>query len=53
MTPKSYILRKGVIMKNRVHIFGASGSGTTTIAKAVSEKLNYKHFEFYYKYKPI
>ena len=32
-------------MKNRIHIFGASGSGTTTIAKAVSEKLSYKHFD--------
>ena len=27
-------------MKNRIHIFGASGSGTTTIAKAVSEKID-------------
>jgi len=32
-------------MKNKIHIFGASGSGTTTIAKAVSEKLDYKHFD--------
>jgi adenylate kinase family enzyme len=32
-------------MKNRIHIFGASGSGTTTIAKAVSEKLGYVHFD--------
>jgi len=32
-------------MKRRVHIFGASGSGTTTIAEAVSEKLGYKHFD--------
>ena len=41
-------------MKNRVHIFGASGSGTTTIAQAVSEKLGYKHFDSddYYWYPP-
>jgi len=32
-------------MKNRIHIFGASGSGTTTIGKAVSERLGYKHFD--------
>ena len=32
-------------MKNRIHIFGASGSGTTTIAKAVSEKLGYQHVD--------
>ena len=32
-------------MKSRIHIFGASGSGTTTIAKSVSEKLGYKHFD--------
>ena len=40
-------------MKRKVHIFGASGSGTTTIAKAISEKLGYKHFDTddYYWYK--
>ena len=32
-------------MKNRIHIFGASGSGTTSIANAVCEKLGYKHFD--------
>jgi len=32
-------------MKKRIHIFGASGSGTTTIGKLVSEKLGYKHFD--------
>ena len=32
-------------MKNRIHIFGASGSGTTTIAGAISKKLGYKHFD--------
>jgi len=32
-------------MKNRIHILGASGSGTTTIAKAVSEQLGYTHFD--------
>ena len=40
-------------MKNRIHIFGASGSGTSTIAKLVSERLNYTHFDTdsYYWYK--
>ena len=32
-------------MKQRIHIFGASGSGTTTIAKAVCDKLGYRHFD--------
>lgn len=32
-------------MKQRIHIFGASGSGTTTIAKAVCDKLGYMHFD--------
>jgi len=32
-------------MKKKIHIFGASGSGTTTIAKIISEKLGYKHFD--------
>ena len=32
-------------MKQRIHIFGASGSGTTTIASAVCERLGYKHFD--------
>ena len=32
-------------MKQRIHIFGASGSGTTTIAQAVCEKLAYTHFD--------
>ena len=40
-------------MKQKIHIFGASGSGTSTIAKAVCERLNYKHFDtdnyFWYK----
>ena len=29
-------------MKNVIHIFGASGSGTTTLAKKISEELGYK-----------
>ena len=37
-------------MKSRIHIFGASGSGTTTIAKAICEKLGYKHFDTDYYY---
>jgi len=32
-------------IKHRIHIFGASGSGTTTIGKAISGKLEYKHFD--------
>jgi adenylate kinase family enzyme len=30
---------------NRVHIFGASGSGTTTLGKAVASKLAVAHFD--------
>ncbi len=29
-------------MKNVIHIFGASGSGTTTLAKKISKELGYK-----------
>jgi adenylate kinase family enzyme len=32
-------------MRKRIHIFGASGSGTTTIAKIACEKITYKHFD--------
>ena len=32
-------------MKKHVHIFGASGAGTTTIAKIISKQLGYKHFD--------
>lgn len=32
-------------MKQHIHIFGASGSGTTAIAKGVCKKANYKHFD--------
>ncbi|WP_026478373.1 AAA family ATPase [Alkaliphilus transvaalensis] len=32
-------------MINRIHILGASGSGTTTLAKALSNKLGYKHYD--------
>lgn len=32
-------------MKQRIHVLGASGSGTTTIAKIVCSNLNYKHFD--------
>lgn len=32
-------------MKEHVHIFGASGAGTTTVSKIVSEKLGYLHFD--------
>jgi len=33
------------IMKQRIHVFGASGSGTTTIAKIACDKLAFKHFD--------
>ena len=32
-------------MKRRIHILGASGSGTSSIAGKVCEKLGYKHFD--------
>lgn len=32
-------------MINRIHIVGASGSGTTTLAQQLSKELNYKHFD--------
>lgn len=32
-------------MKNVIHIFGASGSGTTTLGKKISEELGYKHMD--------
>jgi adenylate kinase family enzyme len=34
-----------LIMKQKIHIFGASGSGTTTLAKSACDKLKYKHFD--------
>lgn len=32
-------------MKNVIHIFGASGSGTTTLGKKICEELGYKHMD--------
>jgi len=32
-------------MKRKIHIFGASGSGTSSIAQAVAKKFNYQHFD--------
>jgi len=32
-------------MKQRIHILGASGSGTTSIAKAVCREMGYAHFD--------
>lgn len=32
-------------MINTIHIVGASGSGTTTLAKALGEKIGYKHLD--------
>ncbi len=31
--------------KLRIHIFGASGSVTTTLGNQLAKKLNYKHFD--------
>ena len=39
-------------MINRIHILGASGSGTTSLAQALSNKLGYMHFDtddYYWK----
>jgi adenylate kinase family enzyme len=39
-------------MTNRIHILGASGSGTTTLAQALSNKLGYIHIDtdnYYWK----
>lgn len=33
------------MIENRIHIFGASGSGTTTLGKYLSEKLDIEHFD--------
>lgn len=32
-------------MINHIHIFGATGSGTTTLGKALATKLGYAHFD--------
>ena len=32
-------------MKQKIHIFGASGAGTTTIAQSVCQRINYRHFD--------
>ena len=32
-------------MKNVIHIFGAAGSGTTTLGSKISSKLGYKHMD--------
>lgn len=32
-------------MKQKIHIFGASGSGTTSVAGKVCDALGYKHFD--------
>ena len=31
--------------KNLIHIFGASGSGTTTLAEKISRELGYFHLD--------
>ena len=32
-------------MKQKIHVFGASGSGTTTIARCICDALGYQHFD--------
>jgi adenylate kinase family enzyme len=32
-------------MLHRIHILGASGSGTTTLGRALAERLQYTHFD--------
>ena len=32
-------------MVKRIHILGASGSGTTTLGRALAERLQYPHFD--------
>jgi adenylate kinase family enzyme len=32
-------------MIQRIHILGASGSGTTTLGRALGEHLQYPHFD--------
>lgn len=32
-------------MKNVIHIFGASGSGTTTLGKKIADELSFKHMD--------
>ena len=33
------------LLKKRIHIFGATGSGTSSIGKAVCAQIGYKHFD--------
>lgn len=40
-----FLLSGEIDMINRIHIVGASGSGTSTLAKAMSRKYRYKHFD--------
>jgi adenylate kinase family enzyme len=39
------IITKRCMVIKRIHIMGASGSGTTTLAKALSERFGYTHFD--------
>src|SRR4029450_3942966 len=36
---------RGEAMIRRIHILGASGSGTTTLGRALAERLQYPHFD--------
>ena len=33
------------VLINKIHILGASGSGTTTLASELSKRINYTHFD--------
>ncbi|GAA5786555.1 AAA family ATPase [Chitiniphilus shinanonensis] len=33
------------MMRSRIHLFGASGSGTTTLGKAICRELGWRHFD--------
>lgn len=41
----SFSINEVVKMKQRIHVFGPSGSGTTTISKLLCERLGYTHFD--------
>jgi hypothetical protein len=39
------ILDRIVEVANRIHIFGASGSGTTTLGAAIADRYGYAHLD--------
>jgi len=40
-----HIENEGALMKNHIHILGASGSGTTTLGLELAKKTGYHHFD--------